>query len=107
MKHYTVIFTPIAEHQLSSLYSYIADVSGEIRAEDYVNRIIADCKNLSLFPERGIKRDDIRLNLRIKGFAKRVTIAFAVNSETRIVAIHGIFYGGQNFEQVLYETYDE
>jgi hypothetical protein len=42
--------------------------------------------------------------LRTKGFARRVTIAFSVNVSTEIVAIHGVFYGGQDFEQLLRDT---
>jgi toxin ParE1/3/4 len=104
MKRYTVFFTPRAERQLSNLYSYIADNSGVPRAEDFVGRIVADCMALETFPERGSKRDDVRPNLRTKGFARRVTIAFSVNAETSVVAIHGIFYGGQDFEQLLRDT---
>ena len=101
MKHYTVVFTPRAERQLAGLYAYIADESGEARAENFVGGIIADCLSLSTFPERGTTRDDIRPNLRIKGYARSVTIAFSVNAVSSIVAIHGAFYGGQNFEQAL------
>ena len=39
-----------------------------------------------------------------KGYARRVTIAFSVNVATEIVAIHGVFYGGQDFEQLLRDT---
>jgi toxin ParE1/3/4 len=74
------------------------------RAEEFVGRIVADCLSLESFPERGSKRDDVRPNLRTKGYARRVTIAFSVNAETIVVAIHGVFYGGQDFEQLLRET---
>jgi hypothetical protein len=33
-----------------------------------------------------------------------VTIAFSVNTSTEIVAIHGVFYGGQDFVQLLRDT---
>jgi toxin ParE1/3/4 len=106
MKQYTVIFTPRALRQLASLYTYIADHGGEARAESFTGRIVADCKSLSTFPERGSKHDDIRPNLRTKGYAKSVTIAFSVNAATDTVAVHGIFYGGQDFESVLRDTDD-
>jgi len=104
MKQYTVIFTPRAERQLDELYQYIADNSGDARADNYIGRIIDDCLSLTTFPERGTKRDDIRPNLRIKSYAKRVTIAFSVNTASNIVAIHGVFYGGQDFETLLHDT---
>jgi toxin ParE1/3/4 len=85
-------------------HGYIADQSGEARAENYVRKIVAACHALSTFPERGSKRDDVRPNLRTMGYAKSVTIAFSVNPTTEAVAVHGVFYGGQDFEQVLRDT---
>ncbi len=101
MKLYTVRFTAAAERQLAELYAYIADRSSEARANIYVARIIADCRALSTFPERGTRRDDIRPNLRVKGFERRVSIAFSIYAETETIAINGIFYGGQDFERLL------
>jgi len=101
MKQYNVIFTPEAERQLDALYKYIADNGSVSRADSYVAKIVDDCLSLSLFPERGVKRSDIRPNLRVKNYAKRVLIAFSVDKKNDIVAIHGIFYGGQNFESLL------
>jgi toxin ParE1/3/4 len=106
MKQYTVVFTPRAERQLDSLFTYIADRSGESRADNFVSAIVADCLSLSTFPERGTKRDDIRSNLRTKGYRRRVTIAFSVNASVNIVAIHGVFYGGQDYERLLRDTDD-
>jgi toxin ParE1/3/4 len=105
-KHYTVVFTPSAERQLDSLYAYIADHGDEARADRFVGGIVEDCMALSTFPERGTKRDDVRPNLRTKGYARRVTIAFSVDVATHVVAIHGVFYGGQDFEQLLRDTDD-
>ncbi len=101
MKQYSVIFSPRAEQQLGSLYAYIAEHGGEERAEHYISGVIAFCQGLSTFPERGTKRDDLRPNLRIIGYAKRVTIAFSV--ETDRVIIHGVFYGGQDYDSIMQE----
>jgi plasmid stabilization system protein ParE len=88
MKLYTVVVTPRAERQLDNLYSYIGG-------------IVADCLSLKTFPERGTKRDDIRPGLRTIGYRRRVTIAFLVDLITSTIAVHGVFYGGQDFEQLL------
>jgi toxin ParE1/3/4 len=104
MKHYTVVFTPRVERQLDRLYAYIAAHGGERRADGYVGAIVAECLSLTTFPERGTKRDDLRLNLRTLGHAGSATIAFSVNASTAIVAIHGVFYGGQDFETALREN---
>ena len=107
MKRYTVVFTPRAERQLNALYVRIADDKGQATADNYVDGIVADCRSLSIFPERGTKHDEIRPNLRTKGHARRVTIAFSVNDSTETVVIHGVFYGGQEFEQLLRDTDDD
>lgn len=101
---YKVVFTPRAVRQLAHLYDYIAEDSGEARAENYANKIIAARNVLSTFPERRTKRDDVRLNLRTMGYVGSVTIAFSVHTATETVAIHGVFYGGQDFEHILGET---
>ena len=104
MRQFTVVFTPRSERQIASLYAYIAEHGGEPRAENFVGGIVAACQSLKNLPERGTKRDDIRPNLRTMGFAKRATIAFSVNAATSIVVIHGVFYGGQDFESLLRAT---
>jgi toxin ParE1/3/4 len=60
MKRYSVVITPRAERQFAELYAYIANESGEARAEKFVGGIVAECLSLSMFPERASKRDDIR-----------------------------------------------
>ncbi len=42
MKHYAVVFTPRAERQLSDLYAYIADDSGQVTADRFVGAIVED-----------------------------------------------------------------
>ncbi|WP_200819256.1 type II toxin-antitoxin system RelE/ParE family toxin [Tolypothrix sp. NIES-4075] len=101
MKQYSVIFSPRAEQQLGSLYVYIADRGGEERAERYISGIIAFCQGLSTFPERGTKRDDLRPDLRVIGYAKRVTIAFSVKDDR--VIIHGVFNRGQDYDSIMQE----
>ena len=104
MKTYAVNFTPRAERQLSELYRYIADQSGEARADAYVGEIVAACQSLSTFPARGTRRDDVRANLRTTGLGRRVTLAFSLDPAKETVIIHGVFYGGQDFERSLRDT---
>lgn len=105
-KRYTVVFTPRAERQLDDLYAYIAEHGSEARAERYVGRIVESCMSLSAFPERGTRRDDIRPHLRTFGYARRVTVAFSIDSERASGAIHGVFYGGQDIERLLTDDDD-
>jgi len=94
-----VVFTPRAERQIDELYQYIANHSGEPRAEAYVRRIVDYCRGFETFPSRGTVRDDILPGLRVTGFERRMTIAFMVTAEA--VLIEGVFYGGQDFEVKL------
>lgn len=52
-----------------------------------------------MFPERGVRRDDIRPGLRTVGYRRRVTLAFEVTND--LVSIFGVYYGGQDFEADL------
>jgi toxin ParE1/3/4 len=101
MRRYAIVLTPCAERQLTSLYNFIAERSGQNLAEKFVGEIVADCQSLALFPERGARRDDIRPGLRLKGYDRRVTIAFSIDVVNDKVVIHGVFYGGQDFEAAL------
>ena len=98
-----VVFSPEARDDLRQLYIYIAERAGDGRAMAYIERIETYCRGFSTFPERGTKRDDIRANLRIKSYARRVVIAFSIDALNASVAIHGVFYGGQNVERLLPE----
>ncbi len=104
MTDFAVFFTPRAERQLLELFTYIAADRGVAVAEKFLGKVVGSCMSLGTFPGRGNKRDDIRPNLRTKSYARRVTIAFSVNQQTATVAIHGVFYGGQDFGSVLRET---
>ena len=99
MKTFEISFRPRAETDLFELYEYIAAESGPKVAGDYIDRIEAACNTLSAFPERGLKRDDIRKGLRIVGFERRAAILFQVR--TSEVIIVRILYGGQDYERVL------
>ena len=96
-----VVFSDQAEQHLNALYALIEQNSGSARAEAFTDGIVDYCLGLSLFPERGTQRNDLRPGLRILGYRRRVTIALAV--EPDVVVILGIFYGGQDWEAALEE----
>ncbi len=94
-----VSFTPEAEQDLYALYAWISERASANVAIGYLERIEAFCNRLAIGSERGHLREDIRPNLRIIGFERRVTIAFVVREKD--VVILRVFYGGQNWEDVL------
>ena len=94
-----VIFAPEAEDDLLQLYDFITDQSGPDRAYGYAERIRTYCLAFETFPERGIRRDDLRPGLRLVGFERRVTIAFHLTPAA--VVIDRILYGGRDAEGLL------
>jgi toxin ParE1/3/4 len=101
---YTVAFTPEAEDDLLDLYNYIADHSSTTRAMRYIERIEKSCMSLITMPDRGTRRDDLRPDLRVMGFERRVLIAFQVNSGS--VALLRILYGGRSVELAFPQVED-
>jgi toxin ParE1/3/4 len=96
---YHVIFSPEADAQLIDIYQHIAREASPEIAEQFTSAIVDYCEGFVTFPQRGAQRDDLRPGLRTIGFRRRITIAFTVEQHT--VNIIGIFYGGQNYENVL------
>ena len=91
-----VVFSERAERQLDALYAVIERASGSVRAEKFTGEIVDFCMGLSLFPERGTRRDDLRPGLRVLGWRRCVSIALTVEPDK--VVILGVFYGGQDWE---------
>jgi toxin ParE1/3/4 len=89
-------FSPEALGDLIDLYDYIALHDGAARAIAYVDRIERCCRNLSLFPDRGKRRDDLRSGLRVLGLERRAAIAFHFTTDA--VTILRILYGGRAVE---------
>ena len=103
---YRVIFSPEAEEQLAALYNHIADAATPDIAERYARAIITYCESMTTFPIRGIMREDVRPGLRITNYTKRLVIAFAVDTNAGQVSILGLFYGGQDYEAILLDEFE-
>lgn len=97
---FKVAFTASAKSDLFAIYEYIADRGGAQTALRFVESIETYCLGFASFPERGLKRDDLRPGLRTVGFKRRATILFEVNGPERRVVIHGIYYTGRSFEGI-------
>lgn len=65
--------------------------------------MIETCEGLSIFPLRGVSREDIRPRLRVTHHRGRTVIAYAVDSWSRTVSILGVLYGGQDLDRTLAE----
>jgi toxin ParE1/3/4 len=90
-----VVYSLDARDDLRALFQYIAAKSGSIRARNFIGRIERTCESLSLFSERGTRRDDKAPGLRTIGLARRVTIIFRVTPDR--VQIIKIAYAGRDW----------
>lgn len=91
-----VVFTALAERQITRLHRYVSEKAGDATADRYVERIVSFCQGLTTFPARGTRRDDLLPGLRTIGFERRITIALSLQADT--VLIEGVFYGGQDLD---------
>lgn len=103
---YRIVFSPEAEEQLVALYNHIADAASPDIAAQYTESIIQHCEKLHTFPIRGVQRDDVRPGLRTTNYKKRTIIAFEVDTEAHQVSIVGLYYGGQDYENILSDDAD-
>ncbi|WP_230473339.1 type II toxin-antitoxin system RelE/ParE family toxin [Dyella choica] len=95
---YAVEYAPEAVDQLEALYAYLAYEAGLNVARSYIDGIQSYCEGLNLYPERGVRRDDIRPGLRITNHQSKTIVAFTIDHAALRVAILGIYHGGQDYE---------
>ena len=99
MKERSVTLSPEAKGDLVALYDCIAAAAHPNTALAYIERIETFCHGMRIASERGTRRDDIRPDLRIVTFERRVTVAFTVD-ETSVVILR-LFYAGRNWEELI------
>ena len=97
MKRRRVVVSVRARADLIAIFEHIAQATGAATAARYLARMEAFCLGLGEASERGSRRDDIRPGLRIVGFERRLTIAFAVNEQD--VAVLRVFAAGRDWER--------
>lgn len=102
MRRRKVIQSKTANDDIIAIYFRIAEMAGHAIAERYIDRIEKYLANFDLASERGTRRDDLMLGLRIIGFERRVTIAFTVDQSQ--VSILRVFYSGKDWEDEFEEN---
>ncbi|CCV14659.1 type II toxin-antitoxin system RelE/ParE family toxin [Mesorhizobium sp. STM 4661] len=94
-------FTPRPRQSCKGLYDDITQRASPTIAWNFVAGIRDHCLGLSTFPQRGTERLEVMPGLRIIGYRRTVSIAFALKGEH--VLILGIFYGGRNISPEFLE----
>lgn len=94
-----VRFSTHALRDLEGMYQYIASRGGDVIARDYISQIYDYCLSFETFPERGVSREDLRPGLRMVGYHRKATIAFAYRDG--VVTILRVFGRGQDGEAEL------
>ena len=102
---YSVVFSPEASEDLLKIYRYIAKEASPAIAQRFTNGIVNHCESFRGFPERAVRRDDIRPGLYIANYKGRVVIAFAVDADR--VSVIGVYYGGRDYESLLQLDLDD
>ncbi|SMC99744.1 type II toxin-antitoxin system RelE/ParE family toxin [Rhizobium sp. RU36D] len=101
---FRVVYHPQAEAELDTLYADIALSAGARVAGDFVDGLISYIESLETFPERGTVRESRITGLRIIGYRRSVSIAFAVRDED--VLILGVFARGRNITEATLSERD-
>lgn len=101
MQTFAVVFSPAAASDFEAMREYIAETAGRDVADRFVGRLVLHCEGFSRGPLRGTRRDDIRAGLRLAGWRRTVTIAFAVDEAALRVDIAGVFYRGRDVAGVM------
>jgi plasmid stabilization system protein ParE len=93
---YQVVFSPQAIRDLDDALIYLAPEMGAAAAREYLAKIRNYCAGFATFPNRGMRRDDLRPGIRLVGYRYKATIAFDIDRET--VTILRIYHRGRNID---------
>lgn len=96
---YRLSFQKEAQADLDNLYDFLADRGGREVARRFVERIIAACEAITLFPARGQGRGDLSEGIRTMPFRRRALIAYRIVRDE--VVIVRIFFAGRDYESEL------
>lgn len=94
-----VIFTPEALQDISDIYDWISSQAGATTAASYLARLESYCLSFDLVPERGSLRHDLRKDLRVTSFERRITLTFVV-TQTEVIFVR-LFHRGRDWEALV------
>ena len=98
---YRIVFSPRSDHDVDSIYRYIARLGFPDNAAAFTDEILEFCYTLRTFPNCGTLRANVAEGLRTVGFHTQVEIVFRVSEVHAIVTIVRILYGKQSLEKAF------
>ena len=104
MKRYKVAYTPVAQDDLKSIYTYIAlHLKERTAARNVVNRIRKQIRELDTSPERYTAVDwQPWSDMGMRKFpVGNYMVFYYVDEASSTVIVNRIFYGGRNIEQII------
>jgi toxin ParE1/3/4 len=90
---------PVAEADLIGIYEWIVERANPEVALRYLDRVETFLRGTGTASERGHLRSDVRPNLRILGFERRLIFRFMVGDDA--VTIQRVFRAGRDWESVF------
>jgi toxin ParE1/3/4 len=103
MREFAVVFSPEALGDLESIRAHIAEAASPLIADNFLEGLIRCCEGLRHAPHRGTVRNEIKQGLRIIGWRRTITIAFAVDDAALRVDVAGLFYRGRDVAAAITE----
>ena len=89
--------TPQAEVDLVEVWRYVAK-GGEARADAFLDKVMAQCRQLAQFPRMGRARENLAPNLRSFPMAKFVVFYRPVDDTVEIIRV---LYGARDIESIF------
>lgn len=100
-----VVYHTEAEIELDRLYADISAKAGFRIAGEFVDGILTFIDALNTFPERGTVRESRIQGLRIIGYRRNISVAFAVRGD--VVLILGVFARGKHIDDTVLRERDK
>ena len=104
MSDYTIVYTPLAIHDLEDIAQYVAeDLKAPDAAINLVNTLESGIAKLKQFPYRAPEAKDSFLAKQGYRtlFIKRYVVYYMVLEESCTVHVHSVVYGRRNLAWVL------
>lgn len=92
-----ILFHPLADEDLETIYNFIAEDSPQ-RSIAFVRKLRKFCLGLDDVPMRGRSRDDLAPGVRTITFQKRVIVAYRLLGDD--LTVLRLIYAGRDMEKV-------